>query len=384
MSESYTENMAARPERLYKRRGKALMPQSLLVDLCLQALAVPVALMGLGASLVLLCLLIPGYLRAKWRRHHRGSTVGASSNVSVGDGGSITARWTALLRAVAASSGFGPDVGACLLVQKLSLLPRVRGGWLLMQLIWRWVALQFKLTRTFIGFDHMVRPLGQMVPESMIGYMQARTCWLDDVVEQFAESRRQRESQLVILGAGFDTRCWRLPLPASMSRFEVDAPGTQQSKLDVMRELGVDDKAVVYVLCDFSCQDWVKELSKVGFKRNVPTCVIWEGVTYYLTKEAVKETLLAIRQLAPGSMIAFDYVDERALGHVKAVMEWLGEPVHFLPNSDEVTEMLKEQGLNLLDHLDSDALHQRYLPLRSSGDVMCPIGQVGSFVLAGR
>ena len=120
--------------------------------------------------------------------------------------------------------------------------------------------------------------------------------------------------QCVVLGAGYDTRADRLPALADRHVFEVDHPATQTAKRAVIDRLGLEHTHIAYVAVDFERDDLATELDAAGFDRSSPTLFIWEGVTQYLTREAVEATLTVIRGLAvSGTFVIVTYVDARAL-----------------------------------------------------------------------
>jgi methyltransferase (TIGR00027 family) len=211
-------------------------------------------------------------------------------------------------------------------------------------------------------------------------YLQLRTCWFDDVVTRFALDRQGQPGQLVILGAGYDTRCLRLGLPGSLARFEVDAAGTQAAKRAELRSAGIDDHEVRYVACDFATQDWLAQLTAAGFDPKVPACFVWEGVSMYLPREVVVATLTKVASLAPGSLIGFDCVDEAWVNSpiMQKMTQRIGEAWHFgLPAGTEAA-FVESLGLRCLDNLRRDTLVERYMP---KGLAACI--DFGAFVLAG-
>lgn len=113
--------------------------------------------------------------------------------------------------------------------------------------------------------------------------------------------------QVVILGAGLDSRFYRLPIPSGCKKFEVDAPGTQGHKRRGLAAAGVASEHVTFVPVNFETQDWFVELGKAGFSAKVPTLFIWEGVTMYLSKEAIDATFSSIASCARGSACVFDF-----------------------------------------------------------------------------
>ncbi len=141
----------------------------------------------------------------------------------------------------------------------------------------------------------------------VMGFLVARTRYLDDYLHECLEAGLQ---QLVILGAGYDSRAYRFEsLKGHVKVFEVDHPATQQVKIEkITRLLGRRPDHVVYVPIDFTQETLEKRLCESGYDPSVKTLFIWEGVTYYLDAQAVDNTLAFVaRHSAPGSSIIFDY-----------------------------------------------------------------------------
>jgi len=182
----------------------------------------------------------------------------------------------------------------------------------------------------------------------------ARTRWID--VE--AEHALADVPQLVLLGAGFDARAYRLPAAKRASTFELDHPETSRAKQAVLlRAFGALPKEVRFVEIDFNRQSVTDALSQAGFDFNQPACFIWEGVTNYLTEEAVDATLRQIAQAAPGSILLFTYIHRGVLddpgqffGASKLVtrLKSYGEPWTFGFYPEDVQTYLAERGLRLM------------------------------------
>ncbi len=308
-----------------------------------------------------------------------------AANVSTEEGGSLSAVKTLNARAVAAACGFGPDHLAIPMIAKLSLTGGGGGGWLFTQAYWRSLVLGFRLTRR-LYVDQAMRPFLDKLPFGEITYMHLRTCWLDDVVEQFIASLDGGLGQLVILGAGYDSRCRRLGLPDNVRGFEVDAPGTQARKRALLEELGRGEGDLTYVTCDFARERWIDKLHREGFDFGVPSCFVWEGVSMYLTPEVVAETLKAVRMCAPGSMIGFDYILHKIVlaPSTQSRTKRAGEPWLFGLKEGEQEGFVAAQGLEVLDHLRHEELLRRYMPRRADGSSMGVIADFGGFLLAGR
>lgn len=187
----------------------------------------------------------------------------------------------------------------------------------------------------------------------------ARTRFIDDTVTERAEG----VDQLVLLGAGFDTRAHRLPAATALTTFEVDHPATQARKVAVVAGEGIDRRGVVYVPVDFERDRLDHELVVAGFDPSRPAIFVWEGVTNYLTAEAVDATLAVVRALAaPGSVLVFTYVDAGVLDGAARFPEaqrWVanvqraGEPWTFGVDPDAAPAFLGERGFALVTDLST-------------------------------
>jgi len=114
--------------------------------------------------------------------------------------------------------------------------------------------------------------------------------------------------QVVILGAGFDCRLYRLSGIDRVAAFEVDHPATLGAKLsrlrNVIRRLPGN---VRYVEIDFDRQNLTEALEQRGFDRGQPSIFVWEGVTNYLSAKAVDAVLCYVAGCAAGTRVAFTY-----------------------------------------------------------------------------
>ncbi len=166
--------------------------------------------------------------------------------------------------------------------------------------------------------------------------------------------------QLVFLGAGFDTRSYRLRPEAGVPCFEIDGPKTQEFKREMLKKAGVDTTRVRYMPADFLRKDWLEKLVTAGFEPDKPSFFLWESVTMYLDREAVEGTLRKIAGTATGSVVAFDYfsveiIKSRSLfmRYARAVLKATGEPFrgfgidNMPPVRERVAAFLKSCGLSL-------------------------------------
>jgi methyltransferase (TIGR00027 family) len=135
-------------------------------------------------------------------------------------------------------------------------------------------------------------------------FIVCRCRYIDDYLR---ECLKASISQLVILGAGLDSRAYREDV-RQIKVFEVDHPASQASKIKRVNKIfGNAPSNVTYVPIDFDNKTLDKLLA-FGFAKSLKTLFIWEGVTYYLSSEAVDLTLSWVRSnSSPGSAIIFDY-----------------------------------------------------------------------------
>ncbi|HEY2845824.1 MAG TPA: SAM-dependent methyltransferase, partial [Bryobacteraceae bacterium] len=157
-------------------------------------------------------------------------------------------------------------------------------------------------------------------PEAMgsVVMMIIRTRFIE---ERLAQAIRDGVSQVVILGAGFDTRAYRLTELLQAARvFEVDQPSTQEYKKQRIRETGIEvPPNLTYVPIDFRHDKLGDVLAGAGYDAGKKTFFIWEGVTMYLPEAAVQETLGWVAAQAAGSTIIFDFVGAMVIQFMASV-----------------------------------------------------------------
>lgn len=136
----------------------------------------------------------------------------------------------------------------------------------------------------------------------------ARTRYIDEYVNKCIDDGLE---QLIILGAGYDSRAYRIErLKGRVTVFEIDHPATQKLKIEkVKKMLDPIPSNVVYVPIDFNKETLPQKMSQSRYDKDKKGLFIWEGVTPYLTAEAVDETLhFVARNSGPGSSIIFSYI----------------------------------------------------------------------------
>ena len=189
--------------------------------------------------------------------------------------------------------------------------------------------------------------------------MRLRTLAIDEVVDDGA---RQGIRQLVVLGAGLCARAWRMPALSDSIVYEVDHPATQRYKRTRLDGLVAKAREVRLVGVDFEQDDLALELERAGHEAGAPTTWIWEGVTPYLTPQAIAGTLKAIRtRSADGSVLVVTYgtpdlarvgargrvVGGRMARWVMFGMRMIGEPFLGLMDVEAMHRLLREEGFDV-------------------------------------
>lgn len=197
-----------------------------------------------------------------------------------------------------------------------------------------------------------------------------RTRVIDDLVQAALE---RGASQLVLLGAGYDTRASRLPAARAAQVFEVDHPATQARKRSA---LPVSPDNVRYVPIDFEREQLLRCLEQAGLRREQRSCFVWEGVFSYLSLAAIDTTLAGIVAAgAPASALILTYVDQRAIERPQGEgREWIaavggvGEPFQTGLVPEQAAEFFKARGFALLED-ESTAQAARRLGVRGAHGV---------------
>ena len=196
----------------------------------------------------------------------------------------------------------------------------------------------------------------------------ARVRYFDDVVKS---SINEGLEQLVILGAGYDTRAYRIEGLSKIKVFEVDHPATQSIKIEKITEIfsSLHDH-VTYVPMDLEVDELGQRLLESGYNKSLKTLFIMEGILMYLSPEIVEEILsFIVHNSGKGSAILFDYIPlsvvdgtcELEAGHNwrKGVME-VGEPFLFGINDGEIQSFLVQRGFKNVKNMTSEDYKKAY------------------------
>jgi len=196
-----------------------------------------------------------------------------------------------------------------------------------------------------------------------------RTRYIDDGLRA---ALRDGVAQVLILGAGFDSRAYRIAGIERTRVFEVDHPATQAAKRERLgRILGRLPAHIVFVPIDFNQQTLDTVLMAAGFQPTLQTFVVWEGVTNYLNADAVDTTLRFLAGATPsGSRILFTYIHRGILdGSVRfegaqesiVTVGRAGEPFTFGFDPAELPAYLAARGLTLIEDVGAADYRARYL-----------------------
>lgn len=199
------------------------------------------------------------------------------------------------------------------------------------------------------------------------GYFNARTQYFDDML---LEEARAGIEQVVILGAGFDSRSLRFTDTLRRVRvLEVDMPEVLALRADLLFRGQPTAAPPTQVPVDFEKEDLGHALEERGYVSSARTLFLWEGVTYYLPEEAVKSVLsLVASQSGPKSSLLFDYVtkafvdgDHTDYGARRLADGWrrLGNVNRF--GVDDVAAFVRPLGLIVRSNIDAGELEHRYL-----------------------
>ncbi len=205
------------------------------------------------------------------------------------------------------------------------------------------------------GYEPVLLQYPPPRPTPMSAMVGARCEFLDKAILDCVSGG----DQVVILGAGWDTRAYGLLRDQEARIFEVDTPATQAVKLAAIEKTEINASHVTFVSCDFNRQSWLQALQNAGFNPAIRTFILWEGVTMYLKEHAITSTLRAVSALPAGSRIAFDFLSREWMEENRAgkaarcgIKVTYGEPWKFgFPVTPDFTGQLKnylgEHGLVL-------------------------------------
>ena len=208
-------------------------------------------------------------------------------------------------------------------------------------------------------------------------HLVSRTRFIDDLIKKSAASGAE---QYVLLGAGYDSRAHRLELPSSLRIFEVDQPEVQARKRSKLPKELPNSENVTYVTVDFTHQSLTKQLMDAGFDQSKSTVFTLEGVSQYVTKEAVSSTIKEMATLTQNASSIFfiSYVNEllnknpeacfgkgypNAAKRAKLITNLAakaGEPWISFYGAEEIESVLSQNGYSVKENVTLKDLNSQY------------------------
>lgn len=223
------------------------------------------------------------------------------------------------------------------------------------------VLIHIPLFRRF--FVHVLAPAG------VYEYVIARTKYIDTV---FGKALAERFDQILLFGAGFDTRALRFQAEAQHTRiFELDAPLTQRAKTQQYRKRNLSIPSnVVFIAIDFDKESLSHKMDMAGFHKDRRSLFILEGLLMYLEPESVQATFQTIREYAgTGSRVVFDYIQASVLRHENTLygeagltqsVSKAGEQWRFGIEPGDIVSFAGAHGFEVSDHKCARELEATY------------------------
>jgi len=226
--------------------------------------------------------------------------------------------------------------------------------------------------------DGALAALKQRSPSGCF-YVNARTLHIDTL---FKKAVSKGVTQVVVLGAGYDSRAYRFQEAyPHVKFFEVDLPDTQKKKRKLIRHiLGKSPDYVAFAPIDFNTQTLEEVMSQAGFDEKEKTFYIWEGVTYFITEQGVNNTLTFIADhSASGSELVFDYMfksvvegDFSRFPFARGLFKMMSfHDQHYIFGIDptRAEAFVNERGLAVVSDIGRNEMMKRYLT-QSDGTVI--------------
>tara|TARA_B100000700_G_scaffold315896_1_gene404610 strand:+ start:886 stop:1797 length:912 start_codon:yes stop_codon:yes gene_type:complete len=205
----------------------------------------------------------------------------------------------------------------------------------------------------------------------------SRTRFIDDLIKKSAASGVE---QYVILGAGYDSRAYRLELPSSLRIFEVDQPELQARKRRKLPKELLNSENITYVDVDFTHQSLTERLMDSGFDQSKSAVFTLEGVSQYITKEAVSSTIKEVATLTQkaSSIFFISYVNELLNKNPEACFgkgypnaekraklitygsAKVGEPWISLYSNEEIESLLARNGYSITENVTMEDLNSQH------------------------
>ena len=199
----------------------------------------------------------------------------------------------------------------------------------------------------------------------------ARTQYIDELLQRAVVNGAK---QVIVLGAGFDTRALRLDFLKELPVIEIDHPDTSNLKTGIISKTGPGlPPNVRYLQIDFNTQSLAGLLESENIDFNLPAAIIWEGVTNYLSAEAINNTFSLLSRFAKPATVIFTYVHKEVLHNPAAFfgaekllrdLDGIEERWTFGFYPHELPGYLRQYGFSLVEDEGAASYCARYLPGR--------------------
>ena len=225
--------------------------------------------------------------------------------------------------------------------------------------------------RIFVSFLRMRRMRDWIIglsEKSNPGIWGGLLCRKRYIDEKLVASRNEIQA-VVNLGAGFDTRPYRLPALSGLPVWEIDQCENVKAKEKRLRKaFGTIPANVKLVPVDFDRDDLGAILAAQGFSADKRTFFVWEAVTQYLTEQGVRATFNWLAKATPGSRLAFTYVRKDFLDG-KTFYGWESGYRRFVASNvwlfgmepEDCPSFLKDYGWGIIEDVGYDELADKYI-----------------------
>jgi methyltransferase (TIGR00027 family) len=252
--------------------------------------------------------------------------------------------------------------------------------------------IEYLLPRSFVVFmkikfvrNWLIKAYDKLTKGIFDG-LNFRTEYIDRTTHLISEKNIQ---QVLILGSGLDTRPYRLEELKKVKVFEVDLAWVQDLKIQKLKNhFGSLPENIKYVAVDFNNQTLNEVLQQNNFNFSKPTFIIWEGVTQYITKDAVEKTLGFISKIPKDSYLVFTYVLESVIKK-ESMIEGANEFVDYLNKKkspwifgiekENIESFINNYNLKLVKDIGASDYQKDYL---NKNDRQLQISEIERIVIA--
>jgi methyltransferase (TIGR00027 family) len=192
--------------------------------------------------------------------------------------------------------------------------------------------------------------------------VKTRTKYFDDMLERQILSGCR---QVVLLGAGLDTRAVRKPT-TGVTYFEIDDAATLKMKQACYEEQGIRAN-VKFIPGNYVTDGLIAMLQESHFDFDLPTYLIWEGNTMYLPLESTKRIMAQLREHLKHFRLSFDYMAEAVIakttgdpGITSLVESFANMGAPWLSGIREIQTLADEIPLRVIENFQTAELYQTY------------------------